>query len=109
MQKKICRCVPEFYLFTIADHCPKALYTYIWLWKDKDEDNRVVISEKDAEVKYMISSTIFKNSLKAINKEGLLSYRDFSSKRLGPFNEYERIYEIELVGWDIDAEGYELC
>lgn len=80
---------PIAYMKIIADHCPRALSTYIKLWEERDAKSIAVVYKDSIKNNYMISITRFKNDLMGLLKEGLIS-----------IDETKKAYHIELVDWD---------
>jgi hypothetical protein len=80
---------PYFYLAQIADHCPKALSTYLDLWRRKDDENKLNISKHDIRNEYLKTLTRFKNDCMLLAKECLINV-----------DESPNFLSIELVGWE---------
>lgn len=89
---------PYHYLIQVAEHCPKAVCTYMALWRDIDKNNKVVIYKEDIRTQYLTSVAKFRHDLLLLVKEALIS-----------IVETKKTIHIEVVGWDIDAEGQTLC
>lgn len=89
---------PFAYLIQVLNHCPQAGSTYVQLWNMRDCNNRVDILIKDVRLEFLISLKKFKHDLLLLVKEGLISV-----------NESQKSFVIELVDWQIDAEGLTLC
>ena len=84
---------PMPYLEQVMNHVPKAAQTYVWLWKHSNHENICQLrSSRIAEVT-MMSKATFKNSLRALCREGLAN-----------FEESDDVMKIELTGWDDDEE-----
>lgn len=90
-------CPPIFYLQQAANHCCKAIATYIELWKNKDVNNFVHLSIDDVRIAY-VSLARFRHDLKLLLKEGLVS-----------FKEKNGVFTIELTAWDNDWDGDMAC
>jgi len=75
---------PKMFMMQIMDNTSKL---YCFLWDKKDEKNKVTFTWKDLSQYY--NKNTFKTSLRKLNNEGLLSYREYFDKIL-----------IELVGWN---------
>lgn len=75
---------PRGYLEQIMDNVTK---TYCFLWDRKDVHHKVNIEWKELSLHFHKNS--FKATLRRLNKEGLLSYK-----------EHENGIRIELVAWD---------
>jgi len=75
---------PRGYLEQIMDNITK---TYCFLWDRKDEHYDVDINWKELTLHFHKNS--FRATLRRLNKEGLLSYK-----------EHEDGIHIELVAWD---------
>ena len=87
--EKICFEYPPYqYLQQVADHCCKAVSTYLALWRTVDRNFKVTIYKKDVREEYLTSLTKFKHDLLLLVKEGLLS-----------IDETPNVLHIELVGW----------
>ncbi len=64
------------YLNRIADHCPRALKTYLLCFQNLTPfPNWAIIERSAVEDYYFMSYTRVINDLKALAKEGLLSFR----------------------------------
>lgn len=62
---------PYLYLCQVADHCPKAIATYLLLWREKDFDCSVIFEKKSVPDEYLITLTKLKNDLRQLCREGL--------------------------------------
>lgn len=89
---------PYLYLKQVAEHCPKAVSTYMMLWQEQDKKNKVYIDKTTVRTEHLISLAKLRHDLLLLVKEALISIQETETK-----------IDIELVGWDIDAEGYGLC
>lgn len=85
---------PLPYLEQILNHCCRAAQTYLWLWNHSDQNRRCRLRSSTIADMTMISRARFKNSLREICREGLLSFR-----------EHNDILEIELVAWDEEFDN----
>jgi hypothetical protein len=61
------------YLKQVLDHYPKSASTYIELWRHKDKNNKVVMSNEECRNMFLISPTKFRNDLLCLVREGLIS------------------------------------
>ena len=75
---------PRAFMEQIMD---KIASTYCFLWDLKNEDHKISISWKELTLHFHKNS--FRATLRRLNKEGLLSYK-----------ESEDYVNIELVTWD---------
>lgn len=82
-------CPPYLYLYQLAEHCPRAIASYMQLWRDKDESNRLTIYKKDIPTVFLKSPLKLRNDLMLLVKEGLAS-----------IDENPLTLTIELVGYD---------
>lgn len=84
-------CPPLGYLLEISLHCPKALHTYLYLWKHKDPQDVVRFSNDKSTIEemFMKSKTRFINDLTALSLEGIITVMDD-----------REFYEIEMLNWD---------
>jgi hypothetical protein len=96
MKKKPYQSPPYLYLAQVADHCPKAIGTYLSLWRNQDKDNRLVIDYKELRLEFLISVAKFRHDCFLLVKEGLLSFQESKGK----------VY-IELVAWDEENEEFD--
>jgi hypothetical protein len=80
---------PMPYLEQVLNHCSRAGQTYVWLWKHADDNKVCHVRASHIAEATLISKATFKHSLRALCREGLLS-----------FQESDDIMEIELTGWD---------
>lgn len=78
---------PYPFLQQVLHHCPKAALTYWHLWKQKDKNNNVSMTNKD--VSYFKHPNAFKSDLRQLNIEGLISYDEDGGK-----------ISIEMVDWE---------
>lgn len=78
---------PKFFLKQVANNCPKAISTYIYLWEKKDKNNKVMVTSKD--ISYFSHPNAFKDNLRKLNNEGLLNYIPEDSGTIS----------IEMVDW----------
>lgn len=83
---------PALYLLQTLDHCPKASRTYCRLWEYKDKNDLITVPKKDVKILFLSKVDKFEKDLLELTKEGLIS-----------FNLEEKIYHIELTGFDADA------
>ena len=79
---------PKAFLRQVLNHCPVAGLTYIDLWEKKDELNQVYLDKK--EISLSIHLNAYKNNLRRLYNEGLISYDD----QTDPAS-----IVVELVGW----------
>jgi hypothetical protein len=89
---------PSMYLEQVLDHCPKAGSTYMKLWRMKDFDNCLTVAKSEIPSLFLIKKQKFQDDLLLLAKEQLINV-DTSPNMIS----------IEMVGWDIDAEGLTLC
>lgn len=90
---------PYLFLLQVAEHCPKALATYLLLWREIDLNHKISILKQDVPSEFLISLAKFRHDLLLLVKEGLIS-----------LHETKKNISIELVAWEeIDAEGKSLC
>lgn len=89
---------PYVYLAQVADHCPKAVSTYMLLWREMDGDNQIRIRKDEVRAEYLISLAKFRHDLLLLVKEGLVS-----------INETPQKISIEIVGWDKAEEMHDAC
>lgn len=66
--------IPIEYLNRIADHCPRAMSTYLLCWREADDDLDVMLSKRFILFDYYNSFTRVLNDIKALAREGLLSF-----------------------------------
>lgn len=84
MQSDIPDMPPKMFMMQILNDAAK---TYVFLWEQKDDENRIFMAWKDL-CKYYNRNN-FRTSLRKLNSEGLLSYQESKAG-----------ITIELVGWD---------
>lgn len=89
---------PYLYLLQVAEHCPKAVMTYMLLWEGIKKDNKISVYKSDVRNEYLISLSKFRHDLLLLLREGLIN-----------INETPKSLEIELVGWDGERAGKCLC
>jgi hypothetical protein len=96
--------LPEEYLLILAENCPKALGTYIRLWRDKNpHDCRIVFTMNLLE-EYGISKTKLISDLNQICDQMLLSYKKIKDYYLIELVDYNEIFED-----DFDHKAMPLC
>lgn len=88
---------PYNYLVQVADHCPKAVLTYMALWRDASSENKVNVFKKDIKNEYLTSLAKFRHDIFLLFKEGLVS-----------IDETPQWLHIELINWDESVED-EAC
>jgi hypothetical protein len=99
IKKDIEKYPPYYYLAHLAYHCPKAVSTYMALWKSADAEDKISIFKKDIRDQYLISLSKFRHDLLMLVKEGLVS-----------IDETTDILNIELVSWDTEIEwDWDIC
>lgn len=91
MQANFLELPPAGYLMQVLYHSPRSALTYIELWRNKNDDNMVIVGKKESEKKFLINRIRFQNDLMVLAREGLISVRETVPE-----------YEIELTGFDID-------
>lgn len=95
MKNIVEECPPYLYIAQIAEHCPKALFTYLQLWREKDRKNMIRISPNEVRIEFLITLRKFNHDLMLLVREGLVSIEETS-----------KLIKIELVGWQ---EEDDLC
>jgi hypothetical protein len=99
IKKGIEKYPPYFYLKQLADHCPKAVSTYMTLWRSVDAEHKLSVLKKEIREQYLISLSKFRHDLLMLVKEGLVS-----------IDETTDILNIELVSWDAEIEwDWDIC
>ncbi len=89
MIKRMYESPPYEYLVTAAEHCPRAVATYLSVWRQADRDRKLHICKKDVLSEYLKPLVKFRNDLMLLVKEGLISVE-----------ETPKSISIELVSWD---------
>lgn len=84
---------PRIYLKQVADHCPRAMSTYLDIWTNKDRQNQVHIYKDELKLEYLTSMTKFRHDLLSLVKEGLVS-----------INESPKAFHVDIIGWDLEEE-----
>lgn len=84
---------PIDYIKLIAQHCPRALMTYISLWEHKDRHDCVAIRKKSVRQDFLLTPTRLRNELFLLVREGLIS-----------ISENENFIKVELVGWNDESD-----
>jgi hypothetical protein len=79
---------PKAYLMHVLDNTSKV---YVFLWETKDKNDHVRIKWDDLTPYF--HKAMFKSSLRKLNNEGLLSYK-----------ETPKGISIDLVGWDTELD-----
>jgi len=69
-------CPPYYYLLQVAEHCPKAVFTYMQLWKSRDAKNCAQVYKEDVKNTFLVSLAKFRNDLFLLMKEGLVSIEE---------------------------------
>lgn len=97
-EKKVFDCPPPFYTEIVLDHCPQAGRTYWQIWKRRDHESKLVIQKSEIKNEFLTHYTKFENDLMLLVKEQLINVDETPNQ-----------FCIEMVSWDIDAEGLTLC
>jgi len=84
---------PTKYWEIVTRQCPMAAETYIDLWQQKDEQNIVLIEDKEIVYVFGFPKVRFYRDLMRLSKQGLIAV-----KRLKIEN--KKVLRIELTGWD---------
>ena len=80
---------PYIFLEQVANHCHKATSTYLWLWKHKDKNNKVLVDSKKIPMITGQGTAQFNHNLLALARENLINY-----------DKEDHLTEIEMVSWD---------
>ncbi len=80
---------PYLYLTQVAEHCPKALSTYLSLWRERASNNKITVYKEEIRLQFLTSLAKFRHDLFLLVKEGLVS-----------IDETPKSINIELVSWD---------
>jgi hypothetical protein len=64
---------PYEYLERVLTNCPKAGMVYVWLWKEKRDDQLILKFKKD-EITFEFSWKAFKDNLMHLKKQKVLDY-----------------------------------
>ena len=97
LHKNTCQCrecPPTTYLFLLAQHCPKAIQTYMNLWREKDDENKIHINTENIPVTYLTAKAKFRHDILMLVKEGLASV-----------NERRKTMIVELVDFDVEENS----
>lgn len=89
---------PPLYIYQVACHCPKAMRTYLELWRVRDCQNKIMILQKNVRTEYLISTAKFRHDILLLVSEGLLNLVEKINKNA------DTVLEIELVNWDPENE-----
>ena len=89
MIKRMYESPPYEYLVIAAEHCPRAIATYLSVWRQADRDRKLHVYKKDVLSEYLKPLVKFRNDLMLLVKEGLISVE-----------ETPKSLSIELVSWD---------
>ena len=82
---------PYAYLMQVLNHNPQSASTYVELWRHKDDDSKVVVTQDEIRNRFLNTPTKFRNNLMYLVKEGLVSVDESGDKMT-----------IELVDFDYD-------
>jgi hypothetical protein len=88
------KCPPYIYLCQVAEHCSKAMSTFLLIWREMDDDYKLKLYHEDITDSLLFSLHKFHSDLKLLCKEGLLSYREDKKKK---------IIKIDITGYENDA------
>ena len=80
---------PMPYLEQVINHCPKAGRTYLTLWNIKGKTSAITLKKKRIPDVALQSAHCFRENLRSLALEGLVSYAEKGDNLL-----------IELVEWD---------
>lgn len=82
-------CPPHLYLCQVLEHCPRAGSTYLKIWREKNDENQLILDKENFRQEHLISLTKFKNDLFYLVKEGLISVEETPTS-----------LKIDIVAWD---------
>jgi len=86
---------PKLYLKQVANHCPKAMSTYLDIWDKKNKQNQLHVYKEDLKSDFLTSLTKFRNDLLHLVKEGLISMK-----------ETKKVIHVDITGWDNDFDEF---
>lgn len=98
MKEKLYDFPPYAYLEQVAIHCPKAVATYMHIWRKMDRMNRLHLEKKSIPRDFLKSVVRFKNDILLLVGEGLVS-----------MNETLNMIHLEIVGWGYIEMDEKLC
>lgn len=84
---------PYPYLHQVLSHCHKAGLTYMDLWKQRDDKNKVIVGKDEIRTKFLSTTHTFHHNLLLLAKEGLVNVDERPNSLI-----------IELTGWDNEDE-----
>lgn len=92
---------PYEYLCLVADHCPRAMSTYLMLWRDfgKQSSKNEICYTRDDIIASYFTWTKFQNDLSQLAYNGVLEFHKAKKNEIF----------ITLAKHEINFEGYSLC
>jgi hypothetical protein len=86
---------PVKYWEIVSRQCCTAVETYLDLWAHKDEQNIVLIEDKEIVYSFGFPKVKFYRDILRLAKQGLVSIKYLKKEKC-------RFLRIELTGWDDD-------
>ena len=80
---------PYAFLEQVAQHCHKAVSTYLWLWKNKNKSHKVTIDNTRIPFLTAQGTAQFNHNLLLLSREHLINV-----------DKEDNLTEIELVAWE---------
>lgn len=65
---------PYMFLHQVADHIPETSKTFLYLWRERDDDHRIFVTRQDVVDKAFFSWTKFQNDLRKLAGNDLLEF-----------------------------------
>lgn len=88
-------CPPFHYMLQVTEHCPKAAFTYMNLWKNRDKKNKAQVYKEDVRNEFLVSLAKFRHDLFLLMKEGLVSV-----------DETPLSLTVEMVDFDVNFDKF---
>ncbi len=80
---------PYAFLEQVAQHCHKAVLTYLWLWKNRDKNNKVTVDSRHIPYQTGQGTAQFNHNLLLLEREHLVNT-----------DREDSVVEVEMVSWD---------
>lgn len=92
---------PYVYLLHVADVCPLAMATYLFLWREQDPTGYLNIHKDEIKDQENMSWSKFKNHLRSLSYYGVIYWEAQTDEKI--------LVQLYHVDCEIDAEGHTLC
>jgi len=91
---------PALFLEQVVQHYPEAAYSYLQIWRERDEKNSVRILKNNAKMQFLKGYAKLRNDLLKLVNEGLVSLLELHDEE-----GKENGFEATLIAWEEFAEN----